>query len=153
LDNQYFSKEGLEKLKEELRYRMEVLRPEIAQRIKEAKEQGDLAENAEFDAAKEAQSMNEGRVEDIRAIIENAVIISSGSNSTGMIGVGSTVEAKSSAGTHKFVIVGVSESNPAQGFISNESPLGKTFLGHKKGDSVEVKTPRGVTEYKILEVN
>ena len=152
MDNQYFSKEGLEKLKQELQYRMETLRPEIAQRIKEAKEQGDLSENAEFDAAKEAQSMNEGRIEDIRKIIENAVIVTEGSKFGGVVGVGSDVEAESSGKKKNFVIVGVSESNPAEGFISNESPLGQALLGHKKGDLVEVRTPRGKMEYKILSV-
>ncbi|HZZ99459.1 MAG TPA: transcription elongation factor GreA [Candidatus Paceibacterota bacterium] len=152
MDNQYFSKEGLEKLKQELQHRMEVLRPEIAQRIKEAKEQGDLSENAEFDAAKEAQSMNEGRIEDIRKIIENAVVVTDGAKSGGVVGVGSNIEAESSGKKHHFVIVGVSESNPAEGFISNESPIGKALLGHKKGDVVEVRTPRGVMEYKIVSI-
>jgi transcription elongation factor GreA len=152
MDNQYFSKEGLEKLKNELQERTDVLRPEIAQRIKEAKEQGDLSENAEFDAAKEAQSINEGRVEEIRKILENAVVITSGQTTSGVITVGSSVKADAGKGAKQFVIVGVTESNPANGFISNESPLGKAFLGHKKGDTVEVRTPRGVDKYKILEV-
>ena len=152
MPNQYFSKEGLEKLKNELLERTNVLRPEIANRIKEAKEQGDLSENAEFDAAKEAQSVNEGRIEEIRQILENVVIISDGSKSGGVIIVGSTVTANAGKGPQQFVIVGVTESNPSAGFISNESPLGKVFLGHKKGDTVEVRTPKGVEQYKILEV-
>lgn len=152
MNDQYFSKEGLEKLKNELQERTEVLRPEIANRIKEAKEQGDLSENAEFDAAKEAQSINEGRVEEIRQILENAVVITGGKNATGMVTVGSSLKVDSGKGTREFVIVGVTESDPAKGFISNESPLGKALLGHKKGDSVEVRTPNGTTQYKILEV-
>jgi len=152
MENQYFSKEGLEKLKEELQHRTDIQRPEIAQRIKEAKEQGDLSENAEFDAAKEAQSMNEGRIEEIRKILENAVIITDGSTKHGVIGVGCTVEVESSGKKQKFVIVGVTESNPAKGFISNESPIGKAFLGHKKGDMVKVRIPKGDVEYKILDI-
>ncbi len=152
MDNQYFSKEGLEKLKQELQHRTETLRPEIAQRIKEAKEQGDLSENAEFDAAKEAQSMNEGRIEDIRKILENAIIITNAIHSTGVVGVGSSIKVQSDRGSQQFVIVGVTESNPAEGFISNESPLGKAFLGHKKGDTVEVRTPKGGIAFKILEI-
>ena len=152
MSNQYFSKEGLEKLKNELLERINVLRPETASRIKEAKEQGDLSENAEFDAAKEAQSINEGRIEEIRQILENVVVISDGSKSGGIIVVGSTVNADAGKGPQQFVIVGVTESNPTAGFISNESPLGKVFLGHKKGDTVEVRTPKGVEQYKILEV-
>lgn len=152
MNDQYFSKEGLEKLKHELQERTEVQRPEIAQRIKEAKEQGDLSENAEFDAAKEAQSLNEGRIEEIRQILDNAVIISSGNSQSGVITVGATLKADCGRGPQQFVIVGVTESNPSQGYISNESPLGKALLGHKKGDSVEVRTPRGTDTYKILEV-
>lgn len=152
MDNQYFSKEGLEKLKEELKYRTEVLRPEVSQRIKEAKEQGDLSENAEFDAAKEAQSLNEGRIEDIHKILENAVVVTHGTNSLGVIGVGCEVTAEAKDGKRKFTIVGVTESNPLEGFVSNESPLGKAFLGHKKGDIVEVRTPKGMVEYKITEI-
>lgn len=152
MSNQYFSKEGLEKLKNELLERTEVRRPEIAVRIKEAKEQGDLSENAEFDAAKEAQSINEGRIEEIRQTIENAVIIPEGAKSSGIVVVGSTIKVDAGKGAKEFVIVGVTESNPTGGFISNESPLGKAFLGHKKGDTVEVRTPRGMDHYKILEV-
>src|SRR3989338_2469231 len=143
MENQYFSKEGLEKLKEEVQHRTDVLRPEIAQRIKEAKEQGDLSENAEFDAAKEAQSMNEGRIEEIRKIIENAVIIKDGCAKHNIVGIGCTIEVESANGKQKFVIVGVTESNPAKVFISNESPIGKAFLGRKKGDLVKVRIPKG----------
>lgn len=151
--NQYFSKEGLEKLKQELEHRTGELRPEIAQRIKEAKEMGDLAENAEFAEAKEAQSMNEGRIEELKAVLENAVIISdTKSQSGGMVGVGSTVKIESKDGQQTFTIVGATESDPAKGNISNESPLGAAFLGHKKGEIIQVRTPRGTIEYKILEV-
>lgn len=149
---QYFSKEGLEKLKEELKQRFEVLRPEIAQRIKEAKELGDLSENAEYDSAKEAQATNEGRIEEIKSILENAVIIST-TDSGGIVRVGSSIKVESKKGVQPFVIVGAAESNPGAGFISNESPLGSAFLGRQKGDKVEVKTPTGSVEYKIIEVN
>lgn len=149
--DQYFSKGGLGKLKEELQRRLEVLRPEIAKRVKEAKEIGDLSENAEYDAAKDAQSVNEGRIEEIKSIIENAVIISS-SDSSGVVMVGSSVEVESKNGVQTFVIVGAAESDPINGFISNESPLGSAFLGHKKGDLVKVKTPKEEIEYRITEV-
>src|SRR3990167_4776922 len=105
MDNQYFSKEGLEKLKQELQERSEIQRPEIAQRIKEAKEQGDLSENAEFDAAKEAQSMNEGRIEEIRKIIENAVIISDGNTKHNVVGVGCKVDVESDGKKQTLSIV------------------------------------------------
>ena len=149
--DQYFSKEGLEKLKNELEERVNVLRPEIAIRIKEAKELGDLSENAEYDAAKDNQATNEGRIVEIKDILENAVIIEN-TDGSGVVRVGSSVKVESKNGVQTFVIVGAAESDPGAGFISNESPLGSAFLGCKKGDKLEVKTPRGVTEYKILEV-
>jgi len=152
MDNQYFSKEGLEKLKNELEERTTVLRSEIAKRIKEAKEEGDISENAAFDAAREAQASNEGRIEEIKAALENAVVIS-GSSGGGTVSVGSGVKVESKdRGSQSFVIVGAAESDPVKGFISNESPLGKAFIGRKKGEKIEVKTPKGVVEYKILEI-
>lgn len=152
MDNQYFSKEGLEKLKNELEERSTVLRSEIAKRIKEAKEEGDISENAAFDAAREAQASNEGRIEEIKTALENAVVIS-GSSGAGTVSVGSSVKVESKdRGSQNFVIVGAAESDPVKGFISNESPLGKAFIGRKKGEKIEVKTPKGVVEYKILEI-
>lgn len=151
MDSQYFSKEGLEKLKEEYERRTGALRAEIAQRIKEAKEQGDLSENAEYTEAKEAQSLNEGRIEELKAILDNAVVIS-GSHKGDTVVVGSTVTVKSTGGERTFIIVGAAESDPASGKISNESPLGTELLGHKKGDSISVRTPKGDMSYKILEV-
>src|SRR3989344_1194535 len=152
MQNQYFSREGLEKLKQELEHRTTVLRPEIATRIKEAKEQGDISENAEYDAAKEAQSMNEGRIEEIKNVLDNAVIITGGANTSGVVTVGSSIKVESKNGTQNFVIVGAAESDPKNGFISNESQLGKAFLGRKRGDEVEVKAPKGIVHYKILEI-
>jgi len=151
VDNQYFSKEGLEKLKKELEERINVIRPDIAKRLKEAKEEGDISENAAFDSAKEAQAVNEGRIEEIKDTLDNAKIFT-GSSGKSIIEVGSSVTVESKNGSQHFVIVGAAESDPIKGFISNESPLGKAFLGHKKGDKVEVKTPKAVVEYKIAEV-
>lgn len=148
--NQYFSLEGLEKLKKELEERKYVLRKEIAAKILEAKDLGDLAENAEFTEAKEMQAFNEGRIEELENVLKHARLISKPSGD--IVEVGSTVKARSSAGEHTFTIVGASESNPTQGFISNESPLGQAFLGQIRGNEIEVKTPKGVAKYKILEV-
>ena len=151
MNDQYFSKEGLEKLKKELEDRTTVLRLDIAKRIKEAKEEGDISENAAFDAAMEAQSTNEGRIEEIKSTLENAVVISGTSGS--LVSVGSSVKVESrERGAQSFIIVGPAESDPLKGFISNESPLGKAFLGRKKGETIEVKTPKGAVEYKILEI-
>ena len=151
MESQYFTKEGLEKLKAELETRISEKRPEIADRLKEAKAEGDISENAAFDSAKEDQALNEGRIEEIKAILENAVIFDS-SSSRGIVAVGSSVTVESKDGKHSYVIVGAAESDPIKGFISNESPLGKAFLGKKKGDKVEVVTPKGQLEFKIKEI-
>lgn len=149
--SQYFSKEGLEKLKEEYAIRTGQTRIEIAARIKEAKEQGDLSENAEYAEAKESQSLNEGRIEDLKAILDNAVIISKPS-AGGAVSVGSLIRVQNGGEAREFMIVGASEADPANGKISNESPLGSAFLGRKKGEKVKVATPKGTVEYKVIEV-
>ena len=151
MENQYFTPEGLEKLKKEYDHRVNVLRGEIAKRLKEAKEEGDISENAGFDAAKEAQAVNEGRIEDIKVALENAKVFKGSSGKT-TVDVGSSVTVESKNGAQTFVIVGAAESDPVKGFISNESPLGSAFIGRKKGDKVTVKTPKGEVDYKILEV-
>ena len=150
-DGQYFTPEGLEKLREEYKHRTEVLRGEIAKRLKEAKEEGDISENAGFDAAKEAQAVNEGRIEEIKQTLETAKVFE-GSSGKSTVDVGSGVKVESKNGVQDFVIVGAAESDPLKGFISNESPLGDAFIGHKKGEKIKVKTPKGEVEYKILEV-
>jgi transcription elongation factor GreA len=149
---QYFSKEGLEKLKKELEDRKGEIRTDITRRILAAKELGDLSENAEYAEAKESQSFNEGRIDELEVIIKEAVVIGNNSKHD-IITVGATVKSKSHFGEHKFTIVGPSESDPTQGFISNESPLGQAFIGRKKGEEIEVKTPGGVVKYKILEIS
>lgn len=149
---QYFSPEGLEKLKKELKERKDETRAEITQKILAAKELGDLSENAEYSEAKEMQGFNEGRILELEDMIKNAVIIGPHQKPEVVI-VGSTVKVKSDQhGEQEFTIVGAAESNPAQGFISNESPLGTAFLGRKKSEAIEVKTPGGVVTYKILEI-
>lgn len=152
MESQYFSKEGLEKLKEEYTYRTGQLRADIATRIKEAKEQGDLSENAEYTDAKESQSLNEGRIEELKLILDNAVIFAEGGAKSGVVGVGSHLKVQTDKDIREFTIVGAAESDPSKGSISNESPLGRAFLGHKKGEKVTVQTPKGLVEYKITEV-
>ena len=148
---QYFSHEGLEKLKKELEERETVNRPDIARRIIEAKELGDLSENAEYAEAREAQGMNEGRIEELKDLISHAVIIEPNQKQK-TVGVGSTVSVRFNSNQKDFTIVGPAESDPAQGFISNESPLGLAFMGKEKGEEVEVHIPSGTVKYKILEV-
>jgi transcription elongation factor GreA len=149
--SQYFSPEGLEKLKSEYEERTTTVRAEIANRLKEAKDQGDLSENQEYSDAKEAQAMNEGRIEEIKAILEHAVLIDENATSH-VITVGSAIVAKIGKDNREFRIVGASEADPANGLISNESPLGAAFIGHKKGDHVTVHTPKGPVEYTIVEI-
>lgn len=148
---QYFSPSGLEKLKKELEERKNKNRVEIALKIAQAKELGDLSENAEYIEAKELQAFNEGRIEELEDLTKNAVIIKPPQGD--IVDIGSTISVVSSQGNHKWTIVGASEANPTQGFISNESPLGGAFLGHKKGDEVKVRVPSGTVKYKILEVS
>ena len=149
---QYLSQEGLEKLKRELEERKSEIRADITRKILAAKELGDLSENAEYAEAKQMQGFNEGRIVELEEMIKNAVIISPHQRPEAVV-VGSTVRVKSEQhGEQKFTIVGAAESNPIQGFISNESPLGTAFLGRKKSEAIEVKTPGGVVTYKILEI-
>jgi len=150
---QYFSPAGLEKLKHELEERKLKTRSEISLKIAQAKELGDLSENAEYIEAKELQAFNEGRIEELDDLIKNAVIIQHDQQGGGLVAVGSTVSVASANGEHKFTIVGASEADPSQGFISNESPLGSAFLGRQKGDEVEVRIPSGIVKYKILGVS
>lgn len=152
MPTQYFSPEGLEKLKKELEERKGEVRAEVTRKILAAKELGDLSENAEYIEAKEMQSFNEGRIVELEDMIKNAVLIGPHQKIEAVV-VGSTVSVKSGEhGEQKFTIVGAAESNPASGFISNESPLGSAFLGRKKNEEVEVKTPGGTVKYKILEI-
>lgn len=146
----YLSKEGLEQLKLELE-ELKLKRQEIAQRLEEAKALGDLSENTEYLQAKEAQGFNEGKVLELEEVLKNAVLISkNGGNS--IVQIGGTVEVNSQGEKQTFTIVGSEEANPSQGKISNESPLGRAFLGHKAGDVIDVETPRGKANYKIISV-
>ena len=150
--SQYFSRGGLEKLKRELEERKGTIRAEITKKILAAKELGDLSENAEYIEAKGAQSFNEGRIAELEETIKEGVIIGH-NGKQGMVTVGSTVAVKSMHGEQKFTIVGPAESDPIKGFISNESPLGSAFIGHREGAEVEVKIPSGIVKYKIVEIN
>jgi len=147
---QYISKEGLEKLKEELEYRKDKVRPEIAEKISEAVGYGDLSENAEYTEAKELQAFNQGRIEELEDVVRNAIIIDPAVNNGKEITVGSTISVESKEhGLQEFTIVGASESSPIDGFISNESPLGRAFLGKKKGEEINIQIPVGTIKYKI----
>jgi transcription elongation factor GreA len=148
----YLSQEGLDKLREELNEMVTVRRAEVAARIQEAKSHGDINENAEYEDAKNEQAFVEGRIQTLSALIKNAVIIDE-HTSTAFVGIGSTVDVESEDGKETFRIVGSAEANPAEGRISNESPVGRALLGHRKGDKVQVSVPAGSWTYKIVGIS
>ncbi len=147
----YLSREGIESLEKELQELKTKKRQEIAKRLQEAKDLGDLSENAEYFEAKEAQSFNENRIAELQELLKNAVTIEASSKDD-IVGIGSTVEVKSDNNTEIFRIVGSAEANPQEGKISNESPLGRAFLGRKIGEEVEINTPGGINKYKIIKI-
>lgn len=145
----FITREGLEKLRKELED-LKARRQEIAARIEEAKSLGDLSENAEYAQAREEQSFNEGRVAELEELVKNATIITHQASDT--ITIGCTVEVEGPAGPKVFTLVGSEETNPADGRISNESPLGKALLGRRAGEMVNVRVPKGSTTYTIIAI-
>lgn len=145
----YLTKSRLEELEHELGDLKTKKRLEVSERLKRAKEFGDLSENSEYSEAKEEQAQVEGRIFELEEILKNVSIIKKNSD-TGEVGIGSTVRAVKGDTEMKYQIVGSHEAKPEEGRISNESPLGKAFLGKKVGDVAEVHTPGGSVTYKIL---
>ncbi|MBH1980251.1 transcription elongation factor GreA [Candidatus Saccharibacteria bacterium] len=139
-------KKELEKELEQLKGR----RGDVADKIAEARDYGDLSENAEYDAAREEQGILETRIIEIEDILQNAEIISGGKK--GEVGLGSTVELKTGSKTVKYTVVGPVEADPLEGKISNESPIGQALIGKKVGDAVTIKTPKGETEYEVVSI-
>ena len=147
--------EGLQKLEEELAQRKSLIREEILERIKEARAQGDLSENSEYDQAKEDQGKNESRIVELEQMIKTAVIIdTSASSKEGKVSLGCTVVLKDMETDEEetYTLVGTTEADPFDNKISNESPVGKAVIGKKIGDVVVAVTPAGELSYKILEV-
>ena len=146
--------EGLKKLEDELQDLKVVKRKQIAQKNKEAREQGDLSENAEYDAAKDEQRDIEARIEQIEKILKNAEVVVEDEVDLDKINVGCKVKVLDVEfdEEEEFKIVGSSEANSLGGKISNESPVGKALLGAKVGDTVRVETQAGMIEYKVLEI-
>ena len=138
-------------MKKELDYLKTVKRKEIRERLERAIAFGDLTENAAYHEAKEAQGFLEGRILDLGEEIRNSVIISD-EKKKDLVSIGSTVTLEKNGEKLKFKIVGVQETDPTGGKISNESPLGRAILDRKKGEIVEVETPSGRTKYKILKI-
>ncbi len=146
--DKYLSKERLEELKAELEDLKTRKRREIAERLKNAKEFGDLSENSEYTEAREEQARVEGRIFELEETLKQAVIIEK-SGSANTVSVGSKVILKKGGQSFTYIIVGSNETSPEEGKISNESPLGQSLLGHKVGDRVSVKTPDGEVIFTV----
>lgn len=146
--------EGLKALEDELHDLKVNRRREVAQKIKEAREQGDLSENAEYDAAKDEQRDIEARIEDIEAILKNAEVVVEDEVDLDTISIGCRVKILDMEVNEEmeYKIVGSTEANSLKGKISNESPVGKALLGHRAGEIVDVETRVGEISYKILEI-
>lgn len=146
-----YTQEGIEKLQSELEERKGEIRQSIALAIKEAKEQGDLSENAEYSDAKARQNENESRILELEALLKDAVV-SKRHRASDTITIGSTISVRVSGKDMTFYMVGSNEADPSQGKISNESPLGREFMGKKAGEKVEVAAPAGKVKYEIVSV-
>lgn len=146
---------GLKKLEDELQDLKVYRRKEVAQKIKEAREQGDLSENAEYDAAKDEQRDIEARIEEIEKILKNAEVVVEDEVDLEKIGVGCKVKVHDFEYEEdiEFKIVGSTEANSLEGKISNESPVGQALMGKQIGDVVTVETQAGVMEYKVLDIS
>lgn len=145
---------GLKALEDELQDLKVVKRKEVAQKIKEAREQGDLSENAEYDAAKDEQRDIEARIEEIEKILKNAEVVDEDEVDLKAINVGCRVKLADKANKREMEIkiVGSTEANSLKGMISNESPLGSALMGKKVGDVIEFEAPIGIIKYKVVEI-
>ena len=152
MPNNFLTKEGYQKLQDELDYLRTAKRLEVANRLHEAMEGGELIENAEYEAAKNEQAFVEGRIQELDILLATAKIIENGKKSE-IVQLGSKATIKEgSFEAETFTIVGVAEANPREGKISNESPIGKAILNRKVGETVKVETPGGTYNVKILKV-
>ena len=147
----YLTPTALEKLKQQLKYLKKVKRKEIAERLRETASFGDLSENAEYREAKEAQSFLEGEIFELENLIRNAKIIKPIAIKE-IVTIGSKVRVENKDEKKEFQILSSVEADPLKGKISIESPLGKALLGRRKGEKIQVKTPEGKIEYKILKI-
>jgi transcription elongation factor GreA len=150
----YLTAEGLQKLKDELAFLIDVRKPQLAERLHDAIKQGDLSENADYTEAKEQQAFLEGRIKEVENMIRNAAMIEDVDGAKGVVRIGSkvTVVEQGSSDNEVFMIVGKAEANPVNGKISNESPIGAALMGKKAKDSVKANTPNGSIVFKIVRV-
>ncbi len=145
--------EGLANLKAELDELSTTRRREVAARIKEAREFGDISENAEYDDAKNEQAMLEARIAQLEEKLRSATVIDASSLSNDVVRVGTVVHVKEGAKSTKYTIVGSAEASPAELKLSNESPIGRALLGHKRGEEVTFATPKGKRKFKITKID
>ncbi len=146
--------EGHEKLKEEIEHLSTIKRREVAERIKQAREFGDIAENSEYDDAKNEQAMLEHRIATLEDRLKSSRVVNRKEIPTGVVAVGTKVKLRDvdAKETIEYHIVGSAEANPAEQKLSNESPVGKAIIGKKKGETVEVSAPRGALKFKIMDI-
>ena len=153
-ETSYLTAEGLEKLQKELDYLKSTSRVELSNKLREAIQMGDLSENADYIQAKEEQGFLEGRIQELDTILNNVVIIDDKDKSNDCVDIGSTVTVQESNYPEEaYYVVGPKEADPLNGRISYESPIGKSLLSHKVGDSVQVDTPGGKVNLKIIKIN
>lgn len=148
----YLTKEGLDELKKEFDQLTKVKRPDILERVSQARSMGDLSENAEYVAAREELSFIDGRIDELEELIKQAVLIQE-THSKGLVKLGSTVTVNTKGKKEVFTVVGEWEADPHEKKISHESPLGKALLGKKVGEKVEVEAPAGTVVYTIASVS
>lgn len=146
------TEQGHQKIKEELEHLKKVRIPELAKRIAEAKELGDLSENAEYQEAKDEQGLVAKKINELEELLRIATVTDASSINKTEVEMGNTIIVSQDGKQIEFKIVSSNEVNPAEGKISNESPLGQSFLGKKKGETVEVEIPRGKIMYKIVDI-
>ena len=146
--------EGHTRLRDEIEHLSTVKRREVAERIKQAREFGDIAENSEYDDAKNEQAMLEHRIATLEERLKAARVIEKGEVTTDVVSVGTIVRLRDvdAKETIEYTIVGSAEANPAEYKLSNESPVGRAIIGRKKGETVEVSAPRGALKYKIMDI-
>lgn len=152
-ETQYMSQQTREELETELKELREIKTVNLRKRIDEARQMGDLSENAEYHAAREELAWTQSRILEIKNILDNAEIITANEKKLDFVQIGSTIVVEVNKKEKEYMIVGAQEADPLKGKISNESPLGSAFLGKKKGEIVEVKTPSGLQNYKIVKIN
>jgi len=150
---EYLTPKGREKILEELQFLKNVKIPQIVERIRLAIEMGDLSENAEFETAKEEQALAEMRVKNLKKIIQNSKVVDHKQENKNIISLGSKVVLEINSQKKEYTIVGSNESDPGQGYLSCESPLGRLLIGERAGQEVNFKTPNGkVTKVKIIKL-